>query len=102
MEIVFNILHVYEPDLIPDRMTAADIDVDITRANRDNILTKSQAMLNFKQVGMCNEDILYFGNITNDVTGVANRMVEEQQSVSEDDLNIEQEKLNEPIAESEK
>lgn len=101
LEIVFNILHVYAPDLIPDGMTAADIDVDITRANRDNILTKSQAMLNFKQVGMCNEDILYFGNITNDVTGVANRMVEEQQSVSEDDLNIELEKLNTVTAESE-
>lgn len=101
LEIVFNILHVYAPTLIPDGMTAADIDVDITRANRDNILTKSQAMLNFKQVGMCNEDILYFGNITNDVTGVANRMVEEQQSVSEDDLNIELEKLNATTTESE-
>lgn len=93
LEIVFNILHVHAPDLIPDGMTAADIDVDITRANRDNILTKSQAMLNFKQVGMCNEDILYFGNITNDVTGVANRMIEEQSSASEDDLNLELERL---------
>lgn len=100
LEIVFNILHIYKPELIPDGMTAADIDVDITRANRDNILTKSQAMLNFKQVGMCNEDMIYFANITNDVSGVARRMVEEQQSASEDDLNIELEKLNEPTTES--
>ena len=100
LEIVFNILHIYKPELIPDGMTAADIDVDITRANRDNILTKSQAMLNFKQVGMCNEDMIYFANITNDVSGVARRMVEEQQSASEDDLNIELEKFNEPTTES--
>lgn len=94
LEIIFNILRTVSPDIIPDEMTAADIDLDITRANRDNILTKSQAMLNFKQIGMCNEDILYFGNITNDVTGVSSRMINEQEPDSEDELNVEMERLN--------
>lgn len=95
LEIIFNILRASSPELIPDEMTAADIDLDITRANRDNILTKSQAMLNFKQVGMCNEDILYFGNITNDVTGVSSRMVKEQEPNSEDEMNVDKlERLN--------
>ncbi|MCM1276048.1 MAG: phage portal protein [Lachnospiraceae bacterium] len=93
LEIIFRILQLEEPQLIPDGMTAADIDVDITRANRDNILTKTQAMLNLKQIGMCDEDVVYFGNITNDVAGVASRMVAEQASESEDDLNAELEML---------
>lgn len=98
--IVFRLLNSQEHPIIPDGMTAADIDVDITRANRDNILTKSQAMLNLKQVGMCDEDVIYFGNITNDVAGVADRMVKQESAVSEDDLNIELERLNEPTSES--
>lgn len=59
-------------------LSVSDIDVDITRINRDNILLKSQAMLNLKAVGMSNDDIVYFGNITNDVSGVAARMTETQ------------------------
>lgn len=93
LEIIFRILKLDDPSLIPDGMTAADIDVDITRANRDNILTKTQAMLNLKQVGMCDEDVVYFGNITNDVAGVASRMIKIQESASEDDLNAELEML---------
>lgn len=100
LEIIFNILRVYEPDIIPDGMTAANIDVDITRANRDNILTKSQAMLNLKQIGLCDEDILYVGNITNDVAGMASRMVKVGESASEDDLNIALERLNESTTEN--
>lgn len=96
LEIIFRILKIEKPSLIPEGMTAADIDVDITRANRDNILTKTQAMLNLKQIGMCNEDVVYFGNITNDVAGVANRMKTEEASASEDELNVdaELERLN--------
>jgi len=87
LEIVFNILKAENEIHIPEGMTAADVDVDITRANRDNILTKSQAMLNFQQAGMCNEDVLYFTNITNDVTGVAERMVNTEED--ESDLDVE-------------
>ena len=87
LEIVFNILKAENEVSIPEGMTAADVDVDITRANRDNILTKSQAMLNFQQAGMCNEDVLYFTNITNDVTGVAERMVNTEED--ESDLDVE-------------
>lgn len=74
LEIILNILRIKNPGVVPDELTAADIDVDITRANRDNILTKTQAMLNMKQLGMSNEDAVYFGNITNDVAGVVERM----------------------------
>ena len=82
-------------------MTAANIDIDITRANRDNILTKSQAMLNLKQIGLCNEDVIYFGNITNDVAGVSARMISEDESDSEDDLNAELERVvNDATAEN--
>ena len=101
LEIIFNILRTKSPDIIPDGMTAANIDIDITRANRDNILTKSQAMLNLKQIGLCNEDVIYFGNITNDVAGVSARMVSENESDSEDDLNAELERVtNEPTTEN--
>lgn len=87
LEIIFRILGVEEPALIPAGMTAADVDVDITRANRDNILTKTQAMLNLKQIGLSNDDVIYFGNITNDVAGVSSRMVTETNTTSEDELN---------------
>lgn len=100
LEIVFRILSVDNPNLIPDGMTAADIDVDITRANRDNILIKSQALLNFEQAGLCHEDAVYFVNLTNDVGGVARRMVKQDSAESEDDLNIELERLNEPTSEN--
>lgn len=101
LEIIFNILRVENPEIIPDGMTAANIDIDITRANRDNILTKSQAMLNLKQIGLCNEDVIYFGNITNDVAGVSARMVSENESDSEDDLNAELERVvNDATAEN--
>lgn len=85
LEIIFTILRADDGVDIPEGMTAADVDVDITRANRDNILTKSQAMLNFKQAGMCNEDVIYFANITNDVTGVAERMIDDE----EDETSLE-------------
>jgi len=85
LEIIFTILRADNGVDIPEGMTAADVDVDITRANRDNILTKSQAMLNFKQAGMCNEDVIYFANITNDVTGVAERMINDE----EDETSLE-------------
>ena len=88
LEIIFKILKAENSVKIPEGMTAADVDVDITRANRDNLLTKSQAMLNFKQVGMCNEDVVYFANITNDVTGVAERMVDQS---DEDEPDLEEE-----------
>lgn len=84
LEIVFNILNASSSGLVPDGMTAADVDIDITRANRDNILTKSQAMVNFKTIGMSNEDVIYFGNITNDVTGVVERMKETEEANSSD------------------
>lgn len=101
LEIIFNILRTKSPDIIPNGMTAANIDIDITRANRDNILTKSQAMLNLKQIGLCNEDVIYFGNITNDVAGVSARMISENESESEDDLNAELERMmNEPTTEN--
>lgn len=101
LEIIFNILRAKNPEIIPDGMTAANIDIDITRANRDNILTKSQAMLNLKQIGLCNEDVIYFGNITNDVAGVSARMVSEDESDSEDDLNAALERVaNEPTTEN--
>ncbi len=74
LEIILNILRIKNTGIVPDGLTAADIDIDITRANRDNILTKTQAMLNMKQLGMANEDVIYFGNITNDVPGVVERM----------------------------
>lgn len=100
LEIIFNILRTKSPDIIPNGMTAANIDIDITRANRDNILTKSQAMLNLKQIGLCNEDVIYFGNITNDVAGVSARMVVSDEIYSEDDLNAELERVtNEPTTE---
>lgn len=52
----------------------SDIDVDITRINRDNILTKSQSLLNMKEFGMDAADAVYFANLTNDVEGVAARV----------------------------
>lgn len=88
LEIVFNILKAENEVDIPEGMTAADVDLDITRANRDNILTKSQALLNFLQAGMYKEDALYFTNITNDVTGVAERMVMETEE-NEPGLEVE-------------
>ena len=86
LTIIFNILKADNEIPIPDGMTAADIDVDITRANRDNILTKSQAMMNLKQIGLSNEDVIYFGNITNDVTGVVDRMVTDENTDNAEDL----------------
>ncbi len=86
LTIIFNILKADNEIPIPSGMTAADIDVDITRANRDNILTKSQAMMNLKQIGLSNEDVIYFGNITNDVTGVVDRMVTDESTDNTDDL----------------
>ena len=58
-------------------------------------------MLNLKQIGLCNEDVVYFGNITNDVAGVSARMVLENESDSEDDLNAELERVvNDATAEN--
>lgn len=54
-----------------------DVNVDITRINRDNILVKTQAGMNMKQLGFDNNDTIKFMNITNDVSGVASRMKEE-------------------------
>lgn len=93
LDIVLKILRVERAEIVPDSITPASIDIDITRVNRDNILTKSQAMLNFKQLGMDNEDIIYFGNITNDVSGVASRMSDPDESMTinatEDEINAE-------------
>lgn len=80
LRILFNII---KEDYLSSDIEVYDIDVDITRINRDNILTKTQAMLNMQQLGMSNDDIVYFGNITNDVQGVAGRMSKNQEKMNE-------------------
>lgn len=86
LEIVLKILSAEMPDKIPEGITAADIDVDITRANRDNMLVKSQSLLNFKQFGLSPEDALYLANVTNDAPGMVRRMVDTDEAASEDEL----------------
>lgn len=83
LKIILEVLRTHEPENVPANLTPADIDIDITRANRDNILTKSQAMMNLSQIGFSDEDVVYFGNITNDVPGVVARM----KKVADSDTN---------------
>ena len=70
LDIVLGIL---APDFVPKELKSSDIDIEITRVNRADMLTKTQAMVNMNELGMEESDIIYFGNITNDVEGVADR-----------------------------
>lgn len=80
LRIIFNII---KDDYLSPDIKVSDVDVDITRINRDNILTKTQAGINMQQLGMDNKDIIYFMGVTNDVEGVANRMKTREENGSE-------------------
>ena len=67
-------LQILSPKYVPENLKVSDIDISITRINRDNILTKTQAGVNMQQLGMADDDIVYFMNLTNDVSAVASRM----------------------------
>lgn len=81
------LLNIIKQDYLKTDIQVSDIDVDITRINRDNILTKTQAMVNMKQLGMANDDIVFFANITNDVQGVAGRMKDENDTREQSGTN---------------
>ncbi len=70
LDIALNIL---SPKYIPESIKSSEIDIEITRINRADMLTKTQAMMNLEQIGFEETDVVYFGNITNDVAGVAKR-----------------------------
>lgn len=70
LDIAIRIMY---PDYIPVLVPSSAIDVEITRINRADMLTKTQAMQNLNDMGFEESDIVYFGNITNDVAGVAKR-----------------------------
>lgn len=71
LDIALNIL---SPKYIPESIKSSKIDIEITRINRADMLTKTQAMMNLDQMGFEESDVVYFGNITNDVSGVAGRL----------------------------
>ena len=66
-------LTILSPRYVPEGVPSSEIDVEITRINRADMLTKTQAMVNLDQMGFEETDVVYFGNITNDVAGVAKR-----------------------------
>lgn len=72
-QILDIVLRILSPDYVPEDLRSSDIDIEITRVNRADMLTKTQSMLNLNQLGLEESDVVYFGNITNDVEGVADR-----------------------------
>lgn len=67
------VLQCLSPKYVPNELRSSDIDIEITRVNRADMLTKTQSMLNLNELGLEESDVVYFGNITNDVEGVADR-----------------------------
>lgn len=79
LDIAISIL---APEYIPQNIKSSDINIEISRINRADILTKTQAMNNMYNMKFPEEDIVSFANITNDVVGVANRWKENQEKVT--------------------
>lgn len=92
-------IRILQPEYISTELRSSDISVEITRINRADMLTKSQAMLNLKQLGMVEEDIIHFGSITNDESGVARRMRENIQK--QNAASVAQKATNEIVVENE-
>lgn len=78
LDIALNIL---SPAYIPEGIPSSEIDVEITRINRADMLTKTQAMMNMNQMGFEESDTVFFGSITNDVAGVAQRWKDNKQKL---------------------
>lgn len=78
LDIALNIL---SPKYISDDIPSSEIDVEITRINRADMLTKTQAMMNMDQMGFEESDTVFFGSITNDVAGVAQRWKDNKQKL---------------------
>lgn len=99
LDIALNIL---SPKYIPEGIPSSEIDVEITRINRADMLTKTQAMMNMNQMGFEESDTVFFGSITNDVAGVAQRwksnkrkmqaqaQQQQEQSTSTEDIVVEE------------
>lgn len=83
LDIALNIL---SPGYIPEDIPSSEIDVEITRINRADMLTKTQAMMNMNQMGFEESDTVFFGSITNDVAGVAQRWKDNKQKLQEEAL----------------
>lgn len=83
LDIALNIL---SPAYIPEGIPSSEIDVEITRINRADMLTKTQAMLNMNQMGFEESDTVFFGSITNDVAGVAKRWKDNKEKLREEEL----------------
>lgn len=83
LDIALNIL---SPKYIPDSIKSSEIDIEITRINRADMLTKTQAMMNLDQMGFEATDVVYFGNITNDVAGVAKRLEDNRKKKQQEAL----------------
>lgn len=82
---ILNIaLNILSPKYIPESIKSSKIDIEITRINRADMLTKTQAMMNLDQMGFEETDVVYFGNITNDVSGVAGRLKENKKKKQEE------------------
>lgn len=80
LDIALNIL---SPKYILEGIPSSEIDVEITRINRADMLTKTQAMMNMNQMGFEESDTVFFGSITNDVAGVAQRWKNNKQKIQE-------------------
>lgn len=103
LDIAMNIL---SPRYIPEGIPHSEIDVEIPRNNRADMLTKTQAMMNLNQMGFEESDIVFFGNITNDIAGVAKRWKDNKEKQVTDEVqqakDVPEEKLQgENLAEEE-
>lgn len=78
------------PEYITGDIKSSDIDIEINRINRADILTKTQAMNNLYSMGFPEEDIVAFANITNDVVGVSNRWKDKIAKEKEEEANSEE------------
>ena len=79
LQIALNIMH---PKYVSEDVPISAIDVEITRINRADMLTKTQSMQNLNDMGFEETDIVYFGNITNDVAGVAKRWKDNKEKMA--------------------
>lgn len=79
------LLWILSPQYISNKIKIFDVDVDIPRNKRDNLLTKTQAGVNLYRMDFPLQDIVAMMDVTSDITGLASRWEAEREAKAEAD-----------------